>query len=94
MTLKVQPQYASVPSGCMRISITSSHLLASMKFNLHMNFFVLMVAHIAEQQRLRRACASAKTCQSLCCLHTKSIDVDDKDLDQNLYLRSMLLRIM
>ena len=32
--------------------------------------------HIGDQRRLRRACASAQSRQSLCCLHTWSMEVD------------------
>ena len=33
--------------------------------------------HIGDQRRLRQACASAQSRQSLCCLHTWSIEVDE-----------------
>ena len=33
--------------------------------------------HIGNQWRLRRACASAQTCQSLCCSHTWGMEVDE-----------------
>ena len=33
--------------------------------------------HIGDQRRLRRACASAQSLQSLCCSHTWSMEVDE-----------------
>ena len=33
--------------------------------------------HIVEQQRLRLACTNLQIRQSLCCLHTHSMDVDE-----------------
>ena len=33
-------------------------------------------SHIGNQRRLRRACASEQSCQSLCCSHTWSMEVD------------------
>ena len=34
--------------------------------------------HISDQRRLRWACTSAQSCQSLCCSHTWSMEVDER----------------
>ena len=38
--------------------------------------------HIGDQRRLRRACASAQSRQSIRCLHTWSLEVDEKSNQQ------------
>ena len=38
---------------------------------------ILVLNHVSEQRRPMQTCANAQTCQSLCCMHTLSMDVDE-----------------